>query len=78
MRKPKIKKPTVKSVIANFLKYKEVAQKFMYELQHPSSRLILSVDAADKEGKLNGMTVVELIAITNTLSGSGVKLLLVP
>ena len=78
MRKPKVKKPTVKSVTETFLKYKEVAQKFMYELQHPSTRLILSIDATDKEGKINGVTVVELIAITNTLSGSGEKLLLVP
>ena len=61
-----------------FLKHKELAQKFMYELQHPASRVLLNVEAANAQGKLNGMTIVELIAITNTLASTGEKLYLVP
>jgi len=71
-------KETVKSVTAAYLAYKLSAQKFMYELQNPPSRRILSVDAATAEGKINGMTIVELLAITNLLSTTGEKLYFVP
>jgi hypothetical protein len=76
MKKPK--KETLKSVKAAYLTYRALAQKFMYELQNPASRQIISIEAADSLGKLNGMTVVELIAITNLLSQTGEKLYLVP
>jgi hypothetical protein len=71
-------KETVKSVKAAYAAYKIVAQEFMFKLQHPSSRRILSVDVADAQGKLNGMTIAELVAITNLLSAQGEKLYLVP
>jgi uncharacterized membrane protein YqiK len=71
-------KETVKSVKAAYATYKALAQEFMFKLQHPPSRKILSVGAADAQGKLNGMTIAELIAITNLLSAQGEKLYLVP
>jgi hypothetical protein len=33
------------------------------------------VDAADAQGKLNGMTIVELIAIANLTNGTGERLI---
>lgn len=71
-------KETVKSVKAAYATYKALAREFMFKLQHLPSRQILSVDAADAQGKLNGMTIAELIAITNLLSAQGEKLYLVP
>lgn len=72
------KKETLKSVKATYSAYVEAAKKFMYELQNPPSRRILAMDAADATGKLNGITIVELLAITNMLSQQGEKLYLVP
>lgn len=76
MKKPN--KPTLKAVQTAYAAYKELAQKFMYSLQNPSTRRILSVDAADAQGKLNGITIGELLAITNLLSTQGEKLYFVP
>lgn len=78
MRKPRAKKETLKSIKAAYIAYREAAQKFMYMLQNPPSRNILSVDVADSQGKLNGITIAELVAITNLLSQGGEKLYLVP
>jgi hypothetical protein len=75
---PKAKKETLKSVTAKFEAWRVTARGFMYQLQNPVSRQIISIEAADAQGKLNGMTVVELIAITNLLSQTGEKLYLVP
>ena len=78
-KKSKIIKPTKLEVLSTaYATYKEAAQKFMYSLQNPTTRRILSVDAADAQGKLNGITIVELIATTNLLSAQGEKLYLVP
>jgi hypothetical protein len=74
----KLKKPTVKSLSEKYDNYRKAAQEFMFKLQHPSSRNVLSVEAADAQGKLNGITIVELIAITNLLSKNGEKLYFVP
>jgi hypothetical protein len=76
MKKPK--KDTVKSVTARFEAWRLTARDFMYKLQNPTSRRILSIDAADSQGKLNGMTIMELIAIINTLALQDEKLYLVP
>jgi hypothetical protein len=78
MKKPKAKKETLKGMKAAYLAYKMLAQKFMYTLQNPPSRLLFRTEAADEQGKLSGMTTVELIAITNLLSKQGEKLYLVP
>ena len=76
MKKPK--KETLKSVTAAFYAWRIAAKNYIHELRNPQGRQILSVEAADEQGKLNGMTVVELIAITNLLSQTGEKLYLVP
>lgn len=78
-KKSKIIKPTkLEALTVAYTRYKGAAQQFMYKLQNPSTRRILSVDAADAQGKLNGITIVELIATTNLLSAQGEKLYLVP
>lgn len=66
-----MKKETVKSVKLAYAKYVENAQKFMYALQTPFRRDLLSVDAADAQGKLNGMTIVELLTIVNLTEALG-------
>ena len=82
MKKPKATvkslREEIKTTKESYATYKEAAQKFMYSLQNPNTRRILSVDAADEQGKLNGITIAELIAITNLLSQGGEKLYLVP
>ena len=75
---PKAKKETLKSVTAAFYTWRLAAKDYIYKLRNPQSRQLLNVDAADATGKLNGITVVELIAITNLLSGTGEKLFFVP
>jgi hypothetical protein len=73
----KIKNPTKLEVLSTtFATYKENAQKFMYTLQNPPHRALLSVDAADAQGKLNGITVVELIAIVNLTEATGERVYL--
>lgn len=74
MKKPN--KPTVKSVTAAFLAYKMEAQKFMYTLQFPAQRKLLSVDAADAQGRLNGMTIVELITVVQLSANQGEKVVI--
>lgn len=70
--KKKIIKPTKLEVLSTtFATYKVNAQNFMYTLQNPAKRPLLTVDAADAQGKLNGMTIVELIAIVNLTNATG-------
>jgi hypothetical protein len=82
MKKPKVTLRSAKKLYEglqqNYAAYRKSAQEFIFTLQNPPSRRILSVDAADAQGKLNGMTIAELIAITNLLSAQGEKLYLVP
>ena len=72
------KKETVKSVTAKFEAWRKCAKDYITQLREPLTRRILSVEAADAQGKLNGMTIVELVAITNLLATGGEKLYLVP
>jgi hypothetical protein len=75
--KKKIIKPTKLEVLSTtFATYKENAQKFMYTLQNPPHRALLSVDAADAQGKLNGMTIVELLLIVNLTDAQGERVYL--
>lgn len=74
MKKPK--RPTVKSVQETFSKYAENAEKFIHTLQNPPYRKLLSVDAADAQGKLNGMTIVELLTIVNLTEATGERVYL--
>lgn len=70
------KKETLKSVKAAFQTYVENAQKFMWTLQNPAQRELLSVVAADEQGKLNGMTIVELLTIVNLTAATGERVYL--
>jgi hypothetical protein len=71
-----MKKETLKSVKAAFYTYAENAKKFMYTLQNPTRRALLTVEAADAQGKLNGMTVVELLTIVNLTDATGERVYL--
>jgi hypothetical protein len=72
------KKETVKSVAAEFTAWRKIAKDYITQLREPLTRRILSVDVTDAQGKLNGVTVVELVAIVNLLATTGEKLYLVP
>jgi hypothetical protein len=74
MAKPK--KPTVKSVTTEFEEYKSKTRALIFELQYPKQRRLLSVVAADEQGKLNGMTIVELITVTQLSANQGEKVFL--
>jgi hypothetical protein len=71
----KPKKETLKSVKKAFEDYKVLARQTVSALKYPLSRSLLTVDAADAQGKLNGMTIVELIAIANLTNGTGERLI---
>jgi len=59
----KPKKETLKSVKKAFEDYKVLARQTVSALKYPLSRSLLTVDAADAQGRLNGMTIVELITV---------------
>ena len=71
MRKPKVKKPTLKSVTTAFEGYREIAREYIKTLQKPLQRKLMDSGAADETGKLNGLTVVELIAISRMAETTG-------
>lgn len=58
-------KESVKSITKAFESWRFAAKAFIHTLKYPTTRKLLSVDAADAQGKLNGMTVVELLTIVN-------------
>ncbi len=60
-----MKKETVKSVKAAFEAFKVLAKDYICTARYPQRRALLSVDAADAQGKLNGMTIVELLTVAN-------------
>ena len=66
-----MKKETVKSVKAAFEAFRVLAKDYIKTVQYPDRRALLSVDAADAQGKLNGMTIVELLTIANLTQNTG-------
>lgn len=76
MRKPKVKKPTVKSVTTAFEGYRAIAKEYIRTLQKPLQRKLMSSDAADETGRLNGLTIVELIAISRMAENTGERVFL--
>ncbi|MGA2886073.1 MAG: hypothetical protein ABSE80_13130 [Halobacteriota archaeon] len=65
------KKETLKSVKAEFEKFKEDARNALGSYRFPSTRALLTVEAADAQGRLNGMTVVELITVVQLTKNTG-------
>ena len=43
----------------------------IYNLAYPKTRTIATVEVADSSGRLNGMTIAELLAIVNMATTSG-------
>lgn len=54
-------------------KFTALAKAYVSSLRFPARRALLTVEAADSQGRLNGMTIVELIAIVNLTAGTGEK-----
>ena len=73
-----MRKPTVKSVTEEFKQWRLKAKDYIFTLKHPQSRTICNITAAEPDGKLNGLTVVELLAMVNMASQQGEKLYLHP
>ena len=69
-----MKKETVKSVKKEFEELKTRAKQHIKFLANPERRRLLSIDAADAQGKLNGMTVVELLTIVNLSAATGERI----
>ena len=57
------KKETLKSVKAEFEKFKEDARNALRSYRFPSTRALLTVEAADAQGRLNGMTEASFYAV---------------
>lgn len=70
------KKPTLKSVTQAFTDYKQAARIFIAALKNPVRRVLLSIDATDKDGRLNGITAAELITIANLTDATGERVFL--
>lgn len=66
----KTKKETLKSVKKEFETFKMLARQTVAGLRNPSRRQLLTVDAVDETGKVNGMFVTELITIASLTAGT--------
>jgi hypothetical protein len=51
--------------------FRVLAKDYIETVRYPDRRALLSVDAADAQGKLNGMTIVELLTIANLTQNTG-------
>ena len=63
-------KETVKSVKKEFEAFKVLTKAAVVNFRYPNTRRLLTVDAADAQGKLNGITIVELLTIANLTAGT--------
>ena len=66
-----MKKPTAKSVQALFDAYKVIAKAFAQAVHHKPMTIIAEIVAADSAGRLNGLTVVELLTMVNMSAQQG-------
>jgi hypothetical protein len=55
----------LKDTQAELLEFRTKAKELIYTLAYPKSRGVATINAAEPNGKLNGLTVVELLAISN-------------
>lgn len=60
-----MKKETVKSLTKKFQDWRIVAKDFIHALKYPTTRQLASLSASDPTGRINGMTVPELLAFVN-------------
>lgn len=60
-----MKKETVKSLAQKFLNWRIVAKDYIHALKYPATRQLASLSASDPTGRINGMTVPELLAFVN-------------
>lgn len=63
-------KESAKTIAKNFESWRFAAKAFIHALRYPVRRRLLTTDAADAQGKLNGMTIVELLTIVNLTAGT--------
>ena len=67
----KQKKTTVKSVQAEFDEFKKIAKQFAHEVHNQPLTIIAEIEASTAEGRLNGLTVVELLTMVNMAAQQG-------
>ena len=67
----KQKKTTVKSMQSEFDEFKKIAKQFAQDVHHQPMTIIAQIEAATAEGKLNGLTVVELLTMVNMAAQQG-------
>lgn len=76
MKKPKVKKETLKSMTAKYEEAKAVARTYTSALRYPLSELILTVDVFNNNTKqFNVMALVELQAIVRISTARGQRVI---
>ncbi len=66
-----MKSETVKSLTKQFYNWRIAAKNYITELKYPVMRALFSIDVADAQGKLNGITAAELLTAVNLTAGTG-------
>lgn len=72
----RVKKPTVKSVTEQFQQWRIATKDYIFKLSYPDNQKIATIPAADAQGKLNGLTVVELLTMVNMSQIRGERIVL--
>jgi hypothetical protein len=70
MRKLSLK-TQLKNAQEELKKFRAEAKQALYDLRYPGTRPLLSVEAAEPDGRINGMTVPEMLAIVNLTEATG-------
>ena len=68
----------LKDTQAELLAFRTKAKELIYTLAYPKNRGVATINAAEPNGKLNGLTVVELLAIANMAETTDERIYLVP
>ena len=53
------------------IEFRLKAKQMLYTLCHPEQRALLSIEATDSEGRINGITAAELVTIVKLTEGTG-------
>lgn len=77
MKKKLTKAQTTCAILQkDYEQFRKDAKANLWSLRYPAKRALLSIDAADAQGKLNGLTVVELLTIVNLTDATGERVYL--
>lgn len=56
--------------------FREKAKALIYTLVHPKTRLLMSIVPTDTQGRINGITIPELIMLVNLNRGTNERIIL--